>query len=240
MMTTASLSSREPRTGTCARASRVLVVHRFPVIRFGVMKLLEEHLPDMVTAGTGTVSQALRLVRASNWDVVVMRLSFDGRSGLDLLQSIKKHRRTLRVLVLSAHAEGLYARRCFKAGAAGFVTNDSSRREVVDAIRTVMSGVRYVSPRLSEAIGVTRASRGAGSSARLLSDRELEVMRLLASGRSVDEIAALLSVTTQAVRASRGRMIRKLAMETAIPTTHGGRPSATRMDAGEGGSDAQV
>ena len=84
MATAASLPSCEPRTGACARARRVLVVHRFPVIRFGVMKLVEEHLPDIVTAGTGAVSQALRLVRASNWDLVVMGLSFDGRSGLDL------------------------------------------------------------------------------------------------------------------------------------------------------------
>src|SRR5476651_584822 len=154
MVLTASPPSGEPRKGACARARRVLVVHRFPVIRFGVMKLLEEHLPDIVTAGTGTVSQALRLVRASNWNLVVMGLSFDGRRGLDLLQSINEHRPTLRVLVLSAHAEGLYARRCFRAGAAGFVTSDSSRTELLDAIQTVMSGVRYVSPRVTETTGV--------------------------------------------------------------------------------------
>jgi len=183
------------------------------------MKLVEEHLPDIVTAGTGTVSQALRLVRASNWDLVVMGLSFDGRSGLDLLQSINEHRPTLRVLILSAHAEGLYARRCFKAGAAGFVTSDSSRTELIDAIHAVMSGVRYVSPRVTETIGVTPSSQGVRPAARLLSDRELEVMRLLAWGKRVEEIAALLSVTTRAVRTHRARVIRKLAMETAIPVT---------------------
>src|SRR5476651_2538358 len=122
MATAAARPSGEPRKNACARAKRMLVVHRFPVIRFGVMKLVEEHVPDIVTAGTGTVSHALRLLRASNWDLVVMGLSFDGCRGLDLLQSIKEHRPMLRVLVLSAHAEGLYARRCLKAGAAGFVT----------------------------------------------------------------------------------------------------------------------
>jgi len=213
MSIAASPSACEPRAR--ARARRVLVVHRFPVIRFGVMKLLEEHLPDIVTAGTGTVSQALRLVRASNWNLVVMGLSFDGRRGLDLLQSINEHRPTLRVLVLSAHAEGLYARRCFRAGAAGFVTSDSSRTDLIGAIQTVMSGVRYVSPHVTETTGVNAASRGARPAARLLSDRELEVMRLLAWGKRVDEIAALLSVTTRAVRTYRGRVIRKLAVETA-------------------------
>src|SRR5471030_2024163 len=167
-------TSRDRRGCSRARARRVLVVHRFPVLRFAVMKLVEEHLPDIVVAETGTVSQALRRVRASNWDLVVMGLSFDGRSGLDLLQSIKDQRPTVRVLVLTSHAESLYARRCFKAGAAGFVTSDSPRTEVVDAIQTVMSGVRYVSPRVSETIGVTPASRGAKPAARPLSDRELE------------------------------------------------------------------
>jgi DNA-binding NarL/FixJ family response regulator len=186
------------------------------------MKLVEEHLSDIVTAGTGAVGRALRLVRASNWDLVVMGLSFDARSGLDLLQSIKEHRPTLRVLVLSAHAEGLYARRCFKAGAGGFVTSDSSWSELIDAIHTVMSGVRYVGPRVTETIGVTPSSRGVRPAARLLCDRELEVMRLLAWGKRVDEIAALLSVTTRAVRTCRARLIRKLAIETATPPTRPG------------------
>jgi two-component system invasion response regulator UvrY len=222
MATAATLPAGAPGGGACERARRMLVVHRFPVVRFGVMKLVEEHLPDIVTAGTGTVSQALRLVRTSNWDVVVMGLSFDRRSGLDLLQSIREQRPTVRVLVLSAHTEGLYARRAFKAGAAGFVTTDSPRTEVVDAIQTVMSGSRYVSRRVTGTIGVTRSSRGARPAARLLSDRELEVMRLLAWGKTVEEIASLLAVTARAVRASRGRVIRKLAMNAAIATRRPG------------------
>jgi len=172
-------------------------------------------LPDIVTAGTATVSQALRVVRTSHWDLVVMGLSFDGCSGIDLLQSIKAHRPSVRILVLSSHAESLYARRCFRAGADGFVTSDSPRTEIVDAIHTVMSGVRYVSARVRETIGVPPASRGGRAAARLLSDRERDVMRLLAWGRSIGEIAAQLSVTPHVVRSCRGRMIRKLAMETA-------------------------
>jgi two-component system invasion response regulator UvrY len=226
MATAASLQPCEPRHCSCARARRVLVVHRFPVVRFGVMKLVEEHLPDIVTAGAGTVSQALRLVRASNWDLVVTGLSFDQRSGLDVLRSIQEHLPTLRVLVLSAHAEELYARRCFEAGAAGFVTSDSSPTELIDAIHTVMSGVRYVSPRATERSGMTPSSRGGRPAARLLSDRELEVMRLLAWGTRVDEIAVLLSVTLRAVRTCRARVIRKLARESALPPT---RSSVVRV-----------
>jgi DNA-binding NarL/FixJ family response regulator len=158
MATTASLPSCEPCKGACVRATRVLVVHRFPVIRFGVMKLAEEHLPEIVTAGTRTVSRA--------------------------------------------------ARRCFAAGAAGFVTSDSSRTELVDAIQTVMSGVRYLSPRVIETIGATPSSRGVRPGTRLLCDQELEVMRLLAWGKSVDEIALLLAMTARAVRAALGRIIR--------------------------------
>jgi two-component system invasion response regulator UvrY len=185
------------------------------------MKLVEEQIGARVIAETGSVSSALRRIQASHWDLVVMGLSFDRGGGLDLLQSITKQRPAVRVLVLTVHAERLHARRCFKAGAAGFVTSDSSPAELGEAIQTVLSGVRYVSPRLTEARAAA-SSRDVRPAAGRLSDRELDVMRLLAWGRRVDEIAALLSTTARVVRICRGRVIRKLATETAIPATRFG------------------
>jgi two-component system invasion response regulator UvrY len=158
------------------------------------------------------MSEGLELVREADWDLVVTGLSFGGGGGgLELLKQFMACRPQLRVVVLSTHARALYARRSFNAGAAGYVIKDSSRAEVVHAIQHVMSGSRYMSPRLA----TSRAADlkpGCGETAhRLLSDREFEVMRLLAAGHTVAAIAGRMSVSGQTIRTYRARLLRKLA-----------------------------
>jgi DNA-binding NarL/FixJ family response regulator len=117
------------------------------------------------------------------------------------------------VLVFSTHSEELYARRSFRAGAAGYVTKDSSRAEVIYAVQKVMSGGRYVSPQLAETLVGDFESRRVHPPHRTLSDREFEVMRLLASGKTVGEIASLLSLSDRTVSTYRARVLHKLAMK---------------------------
>jgi len=217
-----SLTRCEAHASRRERARRVLVVHRFPIVRLGVVKLVEERLSGMAIAETGTVSQALRSVQESDWDLVVIGLSFGECGGLELLKALKERRATLRVLVITAHTEALYARRCLKAGAAGLVTKDSSLTEVVDAIQAVMSGVRYVSPRVTEMLAARSPSRPVEPASRVLSDRELEVMRLLTWGKTIREIASLLSVSTRTASACRSRVLRKLAMTNDALLTRSG------------------
>lgn len=191
---------------------RLLVVHRFPVVRYGLVKLVQEHFHGVAVAEAGTVSQALQRVREEDWDLVVTGLSFGGRGGLELLKAIKDLRPKVAVLVFSAHSEELYARRSFKAGAAGYVTKDSSQAELVHAIRKVMSGDRYMSSKLRETlVGNLEPLRVPPHQA--LSDREFEVMRLLASGKTVGEIASLLSLSVQTISTYRARLLHKLAMK---------------------------
>jgi DNA-binding NarL/FixJ family response regulator len=180
---------------------RLLVAHGFPVVRYGLIKLVEEHLHGVVAAEAGTVTQTLQRVREAEWDVVVIGFSFCGEGGLELLKAIKEIRPNVRVLVISSHVEEAYARRSLKAGAAGYVTKDSSRAELVHAIQTVMSGASYVRPHLAD----TRVHPH-----RVLSDREFEVMRLLASGRTVGDIASLLSLSDRTVSTYRARLLQKL------------------------------
>jgi DNA-binding NarL/FixJ family response regulator len=170
--------------------TRLLVVHRSPVVRYGFIKLLEELDDGAAVTEAGTVTEALQRMHEADVDLVLMGLSFDGRGGLELLKAIGNFRPTPAVLVFSAHSEELYARRCFQAGASGYLTNDSSRAEVVHAIQQVMSGRRYVSPGLS--------------------DRESEVMRLLASGKTVGEIALLLSLSDRTISTYRARLRQKI------------------------------
>ena len=206
MATTASLMSREPSEGRHERTKRVLVVHRFPIVRCGVIKLIEAHIVDVVVDEAATVSLGLQRVREASWDLVAVGFSFGDRSGIELVKGIKALRPNVPVLVFSTHSEEAYAHRSFDAGAAGYVTLDSSREEVVRALQTVLSGAKYVSPR----VGAMLRSL---DSRRALSDREYEVMRLLASGRTVSEIASLLSLSVRTIRTSRTRVVHKLAMQ---------------------------
>jgi DNA-binding NarL/FixJ family response regulator len=142
-----------------------------------------------------------------------MGLSFGGRGGLELLKAIKDLRPKVAVLVVSAHSEELYARRSLKAGAAGYVTKDSSQAELVHAIQKVMSGGRYISSRLAETLVEDLESERVPPPHRALSDREFEVMRLLASGKTVGEIASLLSLSDRTISTYRARLLHKLAMK---------------------------
>ena len=193
--------------------TRGLVVHRFPLIRFGLIRLVEEHFHGVVVAEAGTVSQALQRVRQADWDLVVMGLSFNGRGGLELLKAIKDLRPKLAVLVISAHSEELYARRSLKAGAAGYMTKDSSQAELVHAIRKVMSGGRHVSSRLAETLVGDPEPLRVARRHQALSDREFEVMQFLASGKTVGEIASLLSLSDRTISTYRARLLHKLAMK---------------------------
>ena len=186
---------------------RLLVIHRFPIVRYALIKLVEAHIVNVVVEDAATATLGLRRLRAANWDLVVAGLSFGSRSGLEFLKMIKALRPNMSVLVFSSHSEEMYAHRSFKAGAAGYLTMGSSHDEVVHAIKTVLAGAHYVSPQVAPRVL---------DSPRALSDREFEVMRLLASGKTVSEIASLLSLSVRTIRTSRTRIVHKLAMQTDV------------------------
>ena len=144
--------------------------------------------------------------------VYLLGLGFDGPGRLELLKSIKALRPKLAVLVFSKHSEDLYARRSFKAGAAGYVTADSSRADVVHAMQKVMSGGRYVSPQLAETFAADLESQRGDPPHLALSDREFEVMQLLASGKTVGEIASMLFLSVPTISTHRARLLLKLSI----------------------------
>jgi two-component system invasion response regulator UvrY len=191
---------------------RLLIACGLPVVRYGLVKLVEEHFHEAVVGEAATAGEALQRVREAAWDLAVVGLGFDGPGRLELLKALKALRPKLAVLVFSKHAEDLYARRSFKAGAAGYVTADSSRGKVVQAMQKVMSGGRYVSPQLAEAFAADLDSRGGDPPHLALSDREFEVMQLLASGRTVGEIASMLFLSVPTISTHRARLLLKLSI----------------------------
>lgn len=199
---------------------KILIIDDHEIVRNGLKKILNEH-PDERTFGeASTASEALRLVAEQDWDVVVLDLTLGDRSGLEVLRELKQLRPRLPVLILSMHSEEQYARRMFKAGAAGYITKDSPRAELLKAINKVAEGGRYISDALAEAlvIGLERGSDRPPHE--LLSDREFEVMRLIASGKTVGEIAVLLSLSDKTISTYRARILEKMGMKTNAELTH--------------------
>jgi DNA-binding NarL/FixJ family response regulator len=199
---------------------RILVVDDHEVVRDGVKRIFDEQPGTAAFGEASTGPEALRLVREHEWDVVVLDLSLGGRSGLEVLKELKEMRPRLPVLILSMHSEEQYARRSFKAGAAGYVTKDSPRAELATAINKVIAGGRYVSAALAEKLVVDLEKGTDRPPHETLSDREFEVMRLIASGKTVSEIAGLLSLSDKTISTYRARLLEKMGMKTNAELTH--------------------
>jgi DNA-binding NarL/FixJ family response regulator len=199
--------------------TRILIVDDHEIVRDGIRKMLDEQ-PGAVTFGqAGTAAEALDLARDEEWDVAVLDLSLGGRSGLEVLKDLKQIRPKLPILILSMHAEEHYARRAFKGGAAGYITKDSPRAELLHAIKTVIKGGKYVSSALANKL-VFDIERGSDRPPHEdLSDREFEVIKLIGSGKTVTEIAALLSLSDKTISTYRARILQKLQMKTSAELT---------------------
>jgi two-component system invasion response regulator UvrY len=198
---------------------KILMIDDHEVVRDGVRKIFERQ-PGAAFGEAGTAQEALKLAREEDWDVAVLDLSLGGRSGLEVLKELKQIRPRLPVLILSMHSEEQYARRAFRAGAAGYVTKGSSRTELAKAIDKVMKGGRYVTPALAEKLVVTLDHDSQVTRHETLSDREFEVMRLIASGKTVGEIAEMLSLSSKTISTYRARILEKMDMKTNAELTY--------------------
>jgi two-component system invasion response regulator UvrY len=199
---------------------RILIIDDHAVVRDGVKKIFDEQ-PDTVVFGEASTGfEALQFARDEDWDLAVLDLSLGSHSGLEVLKELKQIRPRLPVLILSMHSEEQYARRAFKAGASGYITKDSSRAELAQAVNKVAAGGRYVTPALAERL-VLDLGRGSDRPPHeTLSDREFEVMRLIASGKTVREIADLLSLSDKTISTYRARLLEKMGMKTNAELTH--------------------
>jgi DNA-binding NarL/FixJ family response regulator len=196
-----------------------LIVDDHAVVRNGV-KLIFAEDPQSASFGEAAAAQeAIQLVRESDWDIVLMDIALGERSGLELLKDVKSIKPKLPVLMLSMHSEAQYARRAFKAGASGYITKDSSPEELARAIDKVASGGKYVSVTLAELL-VSDLDDADKMPHERLSDREFEIMRLLASGKTVSEIAGQLFLSIKTISTYRSRVLEKMGMRTNAELTH--------------------
>jgi two-component system, NarL family, invasion response regulator UvrY len=199
---------------------KLLIVDDHEVVRRGVKTIFDEESGTMVFGEASTAPEALKRISEQDWDIVILDLSLPGRSGLDLLRELKHLRPRLPVLILSMHSEEQYARRALKAGASGYITKDSPRTELVRAVKRVVEGGKYVSATLAEQLAVDLQSGTDRPPHEKLSDREFEILCLIASGKTVGEIADMVSLSDKTISTYRARVLEKMNMKTNAELTH--------------------
>lgn len=192
----------------------ILLADDHAIVRHGLRELLQEAFPEARFGEAGTAAEAVQAARSGEWDLLVLDLSLPGRSGLDALKDVKAARPKLPVLILSMYPEKQFAVRALKAGAAGYLTKQSAPAELVDAVRKVLRGGRWVSASVAELLAAEVGGDTAREPHETLSDREFQVLRLIASGFSLTAIGEELSVSVQTVSTYRTRLLEKMGLST--------------------------
>ncbi len=193
---------------------RILIADDHAIVRKGLRQLLMEEYPTALVEETGDAESLINKALQHPWDVVICDMSMPGRSGLDALRQIKQSIPSLPVLIMSMHPEDQYALRVLKAGASGYLNKESIHDELIHAIQTVLLGKRYITTSIAEKLA---EAFNIGSDQQLhesLSDREFDVFKLLATGKSVSDIAAQLSLSVTTVSTYRSRIMDKMSMRS--------------------------
>ena len=184
------------------------------VLRRGLREILASEFPgaEFIEAGSG--DEVLRAVATSQCSLLVLDVNMPGRTGVDVLREVKHMSRRTPVLMLSVQPEDQYAVRCLKAGASGYLNKDGPEEELIRAVRKVMSGGRYISAQLTERLACEREHPASTEPHALLSDCELAVIRMIAQGRSLTEIADPLHVSVKSVSTYRSRSLLKMQLRS--------------------------
>lgn len=190
---------------------RVLLVDDHVVVRNGVRLMLSSESDIVVAAEASAAQEALGLIRSQDFDVALIDIAMPGKNGLDLLKQIRTEKPRLAVLILSTYSEEVYAVRALKAGAAGYLTKESPASVLVAAVRKAAAGGKYVSATVMEKLADLIGGAGAASHEGL-SDRELEVLKLIAAGESLVKIAEKLHLSPNTVTTYRTRILEKMGM----------------------------
>ena len=189
---------------------KVVVVDDHAVVREGLKRIISENPGMSVTGEAGDGHEALKVIKSGPCDVVLLDISMPNKNGLDVLKQLHAESPRLPVLVLSIHAEDQYAVRVLRAGAAGYLTKESAPARLVQAIRKVVRGGRYVTTTLAEKLVFDLEANATKAPHEILSDREYQVLCMIASGKTVSEIADELSLSAKTVSTYRVRLLEKI------------------------------
>ncbi|HZD39936.1 MAG TPA: response regulator transcription factor [Terriglobales bacterium] len=193
---------------------RILIADDHPIFRAGLKEILARER-DVKSIGEAEDGQkALALARNQHWDVAVIDIRMPGRDGLEVLNELQREQPNLPILILSAHPEDQLAFRMLKAGAAGYLTKEKAPEVLITAIRKVLQGEKYISQSLAERVALEVVGGRTGLPHEKLSDREYQVMRMIAAGRTLTEIGKELFLSVRTVSTYRARILEKMGMKT--------------------------
>jgi DNA-binding NarL/FixJ family response regulator len=198
---------------------RILLVDDHEVVRRGTRQVLAEGFPDADFGEAADAAKALALLAAERWDLLVLDINLPGRSGLEVLGDVRGQWPRLPTLVLSAYPEEEFAVRCLRLGAAGYLTKSSAADELVAAAHKALEGGKYVTAALAERLAAFLGGGFRAEPHESLSARELQVVRLVASGRTMKEIAAELHLSEKTIATYRARIAEKLGVSTNVELT---------------------
>ena len=199
---------------------RILIADDHAVVRKGLRQILADEFKKAEFGEAANAREALERLRKENWDAVVLDITMPGRSGLEALKEIKETKPRLPVLVLSMHPEDQFAVRVLKSGASGYMTKESAPEELVGAGKKMLARGRYVSAALAEKMASYLAVDTPKPPHERLSDREFVVLRMIASGKTVSQIAQELSLSVKTVSTYRARILEKMDMTSNAELTH--------------------
>ena len=193
---------------------KVLITDDHPVVRRGIRQILEDDERIGLVQEAGGGKELFERLKEQLFDVILLDISLPGRSGLDLISQVKITQQSAAILILSMHSEAMYAVKALKSGAAGYLTKTSAPEELISAIIKVARGERYISASLADAMAENAISGSERPLHELLSSRELEVLRMLAEGKKVVQIASELSLSPKTISTYRERLLEKLKLQS--------------------------
>lgn len=197
----------------------ILIADDHAVVRRGLKDILADEFETLHTSEACNARETLEAAGKQAWDIALLDIKMPGRSGLEVLEELKKLHPKMPVVMLSAFPEEDYALRAFKLGAAGYVSKESASDELLTAIRKALAGGRYVTPSLAEKLAATLSGDAPLTPHELLSNRELEVLRLIAAGKTIKETAGELALSEKTVATYRLRIAKKMGLSTNVELT---------------------
>ena len=193
---------------------RIVLADDHAIVREGLKRIVADAQDFQVVGEAADGTAAMKAVRELDFDVLVLDLSMPGRSGMELIKLVKAEKPRLRILVLSMHQETQYAVRAIKSGASGYLTKESAPAQLEQALRKIAGGGAYISAEVAEQLALGAMPGGArGAPHEALSDREFEVLRRLAAGESVSDVAAALNLSVKTVSSHKANLMGKLGLQ---------------------------
>uniref|UniRef100_A0A832DGN0 Response regulator transcription factor n=1 Tax=Ignavibacterium album TaxID=591197 RepID=A0A832DGN0_9BACT len=187
----------------------VLVADDHKIVRHGLKKILEDEFSEVTIGEASRDTEIAEQLEKSKWDLVILDISMPGKSGLEVLKDIKATHPKIPVLILSMYPEEQFALRVMKSGASGYIRKDSAPEELVDAVNEILEGRKYISPTVMDILSDNVKKDGKVELSEILSDREYEIFMLIAQGKTVSEIAEILSLSVKTVSTHRTHILEK-------------------------------